>query len=312
MIELRQTLIALSIPLAFVMTAPAEPAWAGKTVRLLTVGNSFSGNATRYLTQIAEAAGHKLVLGRADLPGCSMQRHWEAVEAAEANPADAEGKPYTVQVGDSREHRSLKEILTSEKWDFVTIQQYSAISHNAATYRPYARNLRDYIRKHAPQAEVVIHQTWAYRRDDPRFAADSDSQERMYRQSRNAYCSIARELGLRVIPVGDAFYAADTFGPWRYRPVEFDPAHARYPDLPDQTHSLHVGWYWSVDGNGGRKLAMDGHHANANGCYLAGCVWFEFLFGESVEDNNFTPSEVTVEDARVLRYIAHRSYRNAP
>ena len=65
--------------------------------------------------------------------------------------------------------KSLRELLQSGTWDFVTIQQYSFISNDVSTYRPYARNLHDYIRKNAPGAEVVMHQTWEYRVDDPRF-----------------------------------------------------------------------------------------------------------------------------------------------
>jgi hypothetical protein len=56
------------------------------------------------------------------------------------------------------------------KWDYVTIQQASIKSHDFSTYQPHAGFLRDLITKHAPQAKLLIHQTWAYRVDDPRFA----------------------------------------------------------------------------------------------------------------------------------------------
>lgn len=278
----------------------------GKTIRLLTVGNSFSGNATRYLDELATAAGNKLVLVRADLPGCPMERHWKAIEAAEADPKALPGRPYAVTVsGSPYKRHSLKEILTSQKWDFVTIQQASIDSPDIKTYRPYARNLRDYIKKHAPQAEVLIHETWAYRCDDPGFAKDGNSQDKMYQGLRAAYQTIAKELGLRLMPVGDALHAADTDEAWRYRPTTFDKTSLKYPDLPDQTHSLNVGWEW-LDDNGGHKLTMDGHHASALGCYLAGCVWFEILFNESVENNKFVPEGISDVDAKYLRGVAHR------
>ena len=41
-------------------------AQAGDMIKLLTIGNSFAGNSTRYLQQIAQAAGHKIVLGEAN------------------------------------------------------------------------------------------------------------------------------------------------------------------------------------------------------------------------------------------------------
>lgn len=284
----------------------AQPAQKEKTIRLLTVGNSFSGNATRYIVALAAAAGHKLVLGRADLPGCPMERHWKAVEAADADPKAEAGKPYAMTVDGKRKNCSLRDMLTSDRWDFVTIQQASMISTDVNTYRPYARNLRDYIKKHAPQAEVLIHETWAYRVDDPRFALDSDSQAKMYRELRGAYQTVAKQLGLHIIPVGDAMYAAETDPAWAYKPATFDKATLKYPNLPDQTHSMHVGWQWLKDTNGGYKLAMDGHHANANGCYLAGCVWFEFLFNENAQANTYIPRGVSAAEARYLRALAHR------
>ena len=46
-----------------------------KTVRLLTIGNSFAENALTYLPQIVDSAGHNLVVGRANLGGCTLERH---------------------------------------------------------------------------------------------------------------------------------------------------------------------------------------------------------------------------------------------
>lgn len=303
-----RSLIVLSLVLTVCNGAmcAATGAQSPKTIKLLTVGNSFSGNATRYIVQLAAAAGHEIVLGRADLPGCQMDRHWNAAVAAEADPNAAAGKPYTVRVGTGTKHCSLKEILASDRWDSVTIQQASAISSDLSTYRPYARNLRDFIKKNAPQAEVLIHETWAYRRDDPRFDTGNDSQEKMHASLSAAYRTIARELGLRVIPVGDAFYAANTDPEWGYRPAKFDKATLNYPDLPDQTHSLNVGWRWQKDKSGEHKLDMDGHHASALGCYLAGCVWFEVLFNENVTDNNYVPRGVSALDAKYARALAHK------
>lgn len=288
--------------------AAAETTSRSKTIRLLTVGNSFSGNAVRYLPQLVEAAGHKLVLARADLGGCELHRHWRHVEAAENQPDSPDARPYTVAVDGKTAHRSLKEMLQSDKWDYVTIQQASMISSDITTYRPYAKNMRDYIKKYAPQAEVLMHETWAYRVDDPRFEDGKDSQKKMHSDLRKAYTTIANELGLRIMPVGEAMYAADTDPNWGYKPVKFEKASLKYPDLPDQTHSLHVGYRWAaVKGKPGeRELTMDGHHASQLGCYLIGCVWFESLTGESVEGNKYIPRGISVSEARYLQSVAHR------
>jgi len=274
----------------------------------VTIGNSFSGNATRYLCQIAKAAGDEVVLARADLPGCPMDRHWKCVEAAEASPSAAEGRPYTMLVDGRSKHVSLKDMLTSDKWDVVTIQQASMISSDLSTYEPYARNLLAFARKNAPQAEVLIHETWAYRCDDPRFVPGKDSQARMYRDLRAAYHATAKELGLRIIPAGDAVYAAETDPEWSYKPQGFDQAKMTYPDLPAQPHSMHVGWEWLKDKTSGQyKLTLDGHHLSQLGCYLVGCVWYEFLFGKSVESNAYVPRGISALDARYSRVLAHKT-----
>src|SRR5262249_27624094 len=149
--------------------------------------------------------------------------------------------------------------LLAEPWDVITIQQASILSHDLSTYRPYARQLRDVIKRYAPQAEVLVHQTWAYRRDDPRFAARAPrpgdgqptDQQAMYRGLTHAYETIAAELGARPIPVGDAFHRADTDPLWGYEPdTKFDFKTAQRPALPDQTHSLHVGWQWAKQEDG--------------------------------------------------------------
>ena len=54
------------------------------------------------------------------------------------------------------------------------------------------------------------------------------------------------------------------------------------------------------------KLSMDGHHANTAGEFLGACVWYEVLFGKSVEANTFVPAGLDPEYAKFLRATAHR------
>src|SRR4051812_41137899 len=67
-----------------VATAPAKPPL--KTVRLLTVGNSFSQNATRDLPGLAQAAGCALIIHRADVGGSPLELHWKKAEDFERDP----------------------------------------------------------------------------------------------------------------------------------------------------------------------------------------------------------------------------------
>ena len=161
-----------------------------------------------------------------------------------------------------------------------------------------------------------MHQTWEYRVDDPRFSqktpkpGEPKSQDEMYAGLKSAYDTIAKELNVKLIPVGDAFHLADRDPKWGYKVPEtkFDSKNAKPGELPDQTHSLHVGWNWrkSVDGKK-TTLGMDGHHANMAGEYLGACVWYETLFGKSIEGNSFVPKGLDAEYAKFLQGVAHQA-----
>lgn len=282
-----------------------------KTVRLLTIGNSFAENSLTYLPRIVESAGHKLVVGRANLGGCTLERHWKHAAQYESNPNSAEGSPY----GGGK--HSLKEMLTKDEWDFVTIQQVSFKSHDLQTYQPFADNLHSYIRKHAPNATILVHQIWAYRIDDPRFKPANEGREPhthavMYQQVRQAYHTLAGKLNLKVLPSGDAMYRADTDQNWGYRiDSRFDFQNPTYPDLPDQTHSLHAGWHWRKQQDGTWELRMDGHHASAAGKYLLGCVWFETFFNENVVGNSYVPTGIDSKYVEFLQQTAHETVSEA-
>lgn len=279
-----------------------------KTVRLLTIGNSFSANATHYLKDLATAGGHTLIHNSLVIGGASFQVHADKAKLHEEKPQDKAGL-YT-------SGRGLKENLALDQWDYVTIQQASIKSHDYATYQPYAGWLHDYIARYAPQAKLLVHETWEYRVDDPRFAVkepkpgEPKTQDEMYQGLRASYDKIAAEFSARIIPTGDAFHLADTDPKWGYKPdpKPFNPKTAKQPELPDQTHSLHVGWRWSKSKDGKKTtLGMDGHHANMAGEYLGACVWYEVLFGESAVGNSHIPKGLDADYARFLQETAHRA-----
>ncbi len=295
--------LALIVLVFTIASAQAEE----RVVRLLTIGNSFAENALTYLPELVAASGNKLVYAKANLGGCTMKRHWDHVEKYEADPTDKAGAPY----GGGK--FSLAQLLRQDTWDVVTIQQVSWQSHDLSTYDPYAENLCNYIRRHAPQATILLHQTWAYRVDDPRFVPANEGKEPhthaiMYEQVRQAYHTMAVKLGIGVIPSGDAMYRADTDPIWGYRPdTSFDFANARRPQLPKQIHSLHAGYRWQKQQDGAYKLGMDGHHASKAGEYLIGCVWFETFYKRPLTDSAFVPAGFDPAYARFLRQTAHRA-----
>ncbi len=292
-----------------------QPSFAGSThtsdqeskqhVRILTIGNSFTHNATRYLDEIVEAAGHRLTHKMLSIGGSSLEQHAAKAMAFEK---DRDDKSALYSRGES-----LQQALQSEPWDVVTIQQVSFKSHDVTTYRPHAQQLADIIHRYAPQARLLVHQTWAYRSDDPRFrkakpgAGEPATQKEMYKGLSEAYRTITAELSAGRIPVGDAFWKADNDPKWGYRVSDkLNLKEFQFPQLPDQTHSLHVGYRWK-NRDGKQQLGMDGHHANLAGEYLGACVWFECLFGESPEGNPFVPEKLDAEFAAHLQTVAHQA-----
>lgn len=265
--------------------------WAGVSVcaaeplKVLSVGNSFSVNAHAFLDEIAQAMGRDLLLRNAAISGGPIQGHVQQIHAYESstNAPVRRGQPYVIDGVKT----SLPELLQSQRWDIVTIQQFSWHSRDASTYEPEGTELIGYIRRLAPQAEIVVYETWAYREDEQRLVHADMTPGQMYADVSKAYRLFASRHGLRVLPGGLAFNLAQAAS-IRARAVR----DAFGPDGVLSLKSLY---------------AEDGCHAGLDGEYLLGCVWFEFLFGEDARAVRFIPEGMSANDAAALREIAHRA-----
>lgn len=267
-----------------------------KSFRVLMIGNSFSGNASKYLPAIARSGKHELVLDRAEMGGCSLQRHWDSVVV---NMADSlRGRAY--------QGKSLRQMLMNVKYDAISLQQYSMLSPDSTTYQPYAKYLYDLIKKYQPQAKLLVHETWPYRQDAKVFGKTSSkhnaqSQEEMYINLRKAYSKLAQDLSAKIIPSGDAFFKAGNDKDWGFKKdLRFEADNAIYPTLPTDLNSLHIGYYWDDQ----HKLKFDANHANDIGCYLAGLVWYAVLFNKDPSSVNFKPDAINSHHAEYLKKVA--------
>jgi hypothetical protein len=218
-------------------------------------------------------------------------------------------KPYDLErTGGEPVKATLREALAAEKWDFVTLQQASPLSHDGDTYEPWFANLHGLIEELAPQARPVIHQTWAYRIDSRLLAEWEISQQEMFERLRENYRTMAEKYDCPILPVGEAFQKARA--KLNYRMDEnFDRENARPFDLPDQTGSLNVGWQWTTGNtrSGKATLWMDEKHANTKGCYLANAVWYEMFTGKSIFENMFRPEDVSGEELEILQTAAREA-----
>jgi len=217
-----------------------------KTIKVLTVGNSFADNACTFLKQITESVpGCRLEFIKANLGGCSFDRHAKLIKDCEADPTL---KPY-------QKKYTLKELLQQDQWNVVTIQQVSHKSFLPESYHPFADEVVACVKKNASGAEILIHQTWAYGPDSKRIEGFGITWRQMNDGLVKCYSDLARHFGgLRLLRSGEAFTESLKANP------EID--------------------LWNP---------KDRSHANREGCYLAGCVWFAELFGISAEKVTFVP-----------------------
>ena len=300
--KLSKSIFLLTVCISFALTA--EP------IRVLTIGNSFSVPMTYWLPLVAKSAGIEIEVEDITIGGCTMERHWSNITKEANEPGYQFFKDFT-----------YLQKITSKPWDFVTIQQASHESWRLESYRPYARQLRDYIRANAPTARVLIQMTWAWRQDDLRYQTlpqkwnddplyelnKQDPQGYMHFRILQSYHQIAQELGLRIIPTGIAVQAARNTQSPKYIP--FNPKDYKYPDLPDVSRALCGDIKWN---DSHTALTGDTAHLTQRGLFLQACVWFGIITGRPVSEITYQPKGMTAEDIAFLKEIAQATLNIYP
>lgn len=270
-------------------------------MKILTIGNSFTWSLRSFFPSVVESTGEELTLAFANHGGCELHRHWEYISNEERDAV------YTMYAG-----KKMREHLAAEKWDVVTIQQASHASWRPETYYPYADNIIEYVRKHAPSAEIVVQQTWAYRADDDRIrpgGAWGIDQTEMYNRLTANYRELAKKYQLRIIPTG---YAVQLSRQNEKNPfVPYDPSvltTLRWPDLPSQAGDVvgQMSWYKNKE-TGNMFIGADKIHLNKRGEYMQACVWFATLFGKKTSEITFVPDMISDSDAAFLREMAQKA-----
>ena len=241
-------------------------------MKLLSIGNSFSVDAQRYLHEIAVYDGFELDTGNLYKGGCSLEQHCGFMQTGE------KGYEFFLN-NESKGGFTLLEGLEYDDWDIITVQQASHFSGISETYYPYLTELVAYVRKLKPKAEIVMHETWAYEFNSTHHAFPNYKSDRrlMHTKLKAAYTEAAAEIGARILPVGDAVCLA------RENPV-FDPE------------------------KGGTALTRDGFHLSLTlGRYLAAAVWYECLTGRDIRNIGFRPEgEETDEMYEILKDVCHK------
>ena len=209
-------------------------------MNILSIGNSFSCDAQRYLHQIAKADGVNICCFNLYIGGCPLSKHYRNMLSEE--------RVYTLEMNGSSTGFcvSLKEALLNRDWDVITVQQVSSQSPNYDTYQPYLDGLVEYIRRLAPKAKIAVHQTWAYEQGSKRL-----NEELKYRDYKDmlgdfvtAYQKAAEHIQADyIIPAGDEVGAMLENG---INQVPRDTFHA---SLGLGRYALGLIWYKTLTGN---------------------------------------------------------------
>ena len=169
-------------------------------MKIVSIGNSFSEDAQAYLHVLAEQRGIDLTTVNLAIGGCSLQTHYDNVTHNNANYL------YGVNGGAWAEALvTIKEILETEQFDAITLQQVSGLSGQYETYQPYLDELAAYVRALQPSADLYFHRTWAYEIDSPHgdFSRYDCNQDKMYAALCEASAAACLATGATLIPAGD-------------------------------------------------------------------------------------------------------------
>lgn len=231
-------------------------------IKILAIGNSFSEDATAYLTEMAQADGISIKVVNLYIGGCSLKTHWEnIIENNIAYDYQLNGVSTDIKI-------SIEAALKEEEWDYITLQQASHDSGLLDTYYPYIENISQYVKEQCPSGKQLLHQTWAYEMDSNHSGFDfyGRNQEKMYHDLSHAYHAVAKKLELDLIPSGEVIQ--------ELRKLEF------------------------FDYKNGRlSLCRDGFHMSLSyGRFATAATWYQFILNKDILKVQYTPKSDNVNE----------------
>ena len=168
-------------------------------MKILSIGNSFSDDAHRYISEIAKSNGEDFKTVNLYIGGCSLELHSDNI--ADDNPVYG----ITYNGMPTNFFTSIKTALESEDWDVITLQQASHLSFDYSKYQPCLKKISEYVKKFAPGAKLYVHQTWSYLDGSENmlnlgFANHGD----MFKRIKEAYFIASQSMDAPLIPCGQA------------------------------------------------------------------------------------------------------------
>lgn len=228
-------------------------------MQVLSIGNSFSQDAHKWLHKLAQNQGIYLETANLYIGGCSLEKHCYNLKN-DLSAYDLEPN------GDGSERKiGISEALRLKPWDIITLQQVSGLSGIYETYEPYLSEIVSVIKKVCPGAVLYFHQTWAYETDSNHgdFVRYDSDQTQMYRCIEKTSQTAARSINATLIPAGRVIQTLRETLP------EFDYK------------------------NGGKSLCRDGFHLSLDyGRFAVAAIWLRTITGQEIQPlpfENFDP-----------------------
>lgn len=250
-----------------------------KKLSLLAIGNSFTVNAFHYLDQLLRESKLKnYKIAYLWFGGASLKQHYQNIindERAYSYLKWESDKPFY-----TRDNASLKEILTSEKWEIITLQQVSYLSGDINSIEPTLTNLIKEIRKNIANNEVRFgyHYTWAYQKGSshPNFDFYQNNQMKMAAMILKTIEDVVlKNAAIEfVIPAGAAI---------------------------ENVRKTAIGDNLNLD---------DGFHLNELGCYVAGLAWLKKLTKVDLNNVGFIPEGITKTEFEIIKKAVCDAYYN--
>ena len=234
-------------------------------MRVLTIGNSFSDDATEYLYDIVKSAGkgENLYIGNLCYGGCTLSQH---LQFFKENSFVYFYRTNNGNGWQTKENANFLDGLLDGEWDVISFQQASGYSGRSESYDSLFELASLVREKVGDKPKFAWHMTWAYATssDHPHFEWYEKDQLKMYND-------ILLAVKEKIISFAEIKMIA--------------PSGA----------SVQLARNTGLNGVG-TELTRDGFHLDFGvGRYLAGLTLAKYYLGVDVDKVTFKPSGVTDE-----------------
>ncbi len=246
-----------------------------ETIRVLCIGHSFSNNSTQYASQMVADFGGNLEISSLYYAGCTLEQHYDFYMNDEAVfQLFTNGKQVTTEPVTS------KWVLENYEYDIITFQGHSVSMDDIDTFDKLVP-LYEKVKSHQSNARFMIHQTWSlcWRRNLGKYPASKMGADQFEKVKENFEIAAQRLGNVPIVPVGAAVQLAkEEYG---------------FTNDYDKTTSIY---------------ADEVSHLSEKGCFLAACVWAQFLYKDEIDVRQNTMVGVggTAEERQKLAEVAYK------